>query len=435
IAGHELVEVDLPVPAGDHPINQDETTTLIASALGDEGSDIPSQSEVSVAEAEGSHSHLLENESLVGSVLIVASDDDKRQRILRSTMRAISNNPAASLRPMIALDGTGMLNDLLSNDDQFKDDVSIIDWRRPNVAGALNPFLVLDIDKEPLAREQALNKAFEMQCHICEGFLGAETVAQSRSQLRHLFRLMSIMPKADFATLRELLVQRDPAPFKEHIEKLSSKSSEAFFRSEFQSRAFAKLAEKITPILDELLSDEVLANAVLEPRKKSRKTNKPRENSLINVIPVPKDGLSPMASSVMHRICLARVMQSWPLRSKHTAAPSSTTLVIDSLSQFELPDLLGFNQVLREYLQSGGSVIACISDPNQLPSGDFDLVARCCPSKIIDGSLASKMQSLSGDFGIESAIVEESRWDGAEEQAMLVRSGEQGQEAILLSYN
>ncbi len=434
-AGRGIIGLELPVRSNGHFVNQDETAARIATALGDGDSDAGMQSDVSEAEVASSGPNLLENESLAGSVLIVASDDDKRQRILRSAMQAITNNPAASLRPMIALDGTGMLNDLLSNDEQFKSDVSTIDWTRPDVAGALNPFLVLDIDREPLAREQALNKAFEMQCHICEGFLGVETVAQSRSQLRHLFRLMSIMPKADFATLRELLVQRETDPFKEHIEKLSSKSSEAFFRSEFQSRAFAKLAEKITPVLDELLSDETLANAILEPRKKSRKTSKTRENSLINVIPVPKTGMSSMASSVMRRICLARVMQHWPLRSKYTAAPSSTTLVIDTLSQFELPDILGFNQVLREYLQSGGNVIACISEPGQLPSGDFELIARCCPNKIIDGSLSSQMQSLSGDLGIESAIAEESRWDGTEEQAMLIRSGEQGEEAILVNYS
>ncbi|MEM9354793.1 MAG: hypothetical protein AAGB04_01150 [Pseudomonadota bacterium] len=435
--GHDVVGIDFPVGADGCAINQDETATLIATALGDADTGAQTQSDASNTGAEGSAAglNLLENVSLAGSVLIVASDDDKRQRILRSTMRAISNNTAASLHPMIALDGTGLLKDLLSHDEQFKSDASIIDWRRPDVAGALNPFLVLDIDREPLAREQALNKAFEMQCHICEGFLGVETVAQSRSQLRHLFRLMSIMPKADFTTLRELLVQRETDPFKEHIEKLSSKSSEAFFRSEFQSRAFAKLAEKITPLLDELLSDEILANAILEPRKKSRKTSKARENSLINVIPVPKAGMSSMASSVMRRICLARVMQHWPLRSKYTAAPSSTTLVIDTLSQFELPDILGFNQVLREYLQSGGNVIACISEPGQLPSGDFELIARCCSNKIIDGSLSSQMQSLSGDLGIESAIAEESRWDGTEEQAMLIRSGEQGEEATLVNYS
>ena len=435
VAVSEDVERALPPPLTGHSPDHDATATLIATALDGMGSGAALQPDISNAEEDSASSNLLENVPLAGSVLIVASDDEKRQRIIRSTMRAISNNPSASLRPMIALDGTGRLNDLLRSDDKFKDDVSIIDWRRPDVAGALNPFVVLDIDREPLAREQALNKAFEMQCHICEGFLGAETIAQSRSQLRHLFRLMSIMPKADFATLRELIVERETAPFKEYVEKLNSKSSEAFFTSEFQSRAFAKLAEKITPLLDELLADETLANAVLEPRKKSRKTNKARENSLVNVITVPENDMSPMASSVMRRICLARVMQHWPLRSKYTASPSSTTLAIDTLSQFELPDMLGFSQVLREFIQSGGNVIACISDPSQLPSGDFELVARCCPSKIIDGSLASQMQSLSGNLGIESSIVEESRWDGAEEQAMLIRSGEQGEEAILVSYS
>ena len=283
----------------------------------------------------------LDAQQFDGSVLIVASDDQKRQRLLQSTLHAITASESQTLRPLIALDSTGNLTELLRTDDKYSDALTVVDWTLPHFAGLLNPFAMVSVASDPLARTQALSKTFEMQCHVCEGFLGTALVAQCRSQLRHLFRLMTITPGADLSTLCDLLKSRDASSYKEQIEDLGSKPMSSFFELEFSGRGFERLSDKLIQKLDAVLADDLVAAAVLEPKNSSRKTKADQDVGSIIVVTVEHHNTS--SSSFMRRLCLARAMQNGAFTTTPLLPSDNTTLLVDSLSHFELPDVLEFN--------------------------------------------------------------------------------------------
>ncbi|MAI48150.1 MAG: hypothetical protein CMB79_20360 [Filomicrobium sp.] len=165
---------------------------------------------------------------------------------------------------------------------------------------------MVSVASDPLTRTQALSKTFEMQCHVCEGFLGTALVAQCRSQLRHLFRLMTITPGADFSTLCDLLKSRDASSYTEQIEDLGSKPMSSFFELEFTGRGFERLSDKLIQKLDAVLADDLVAAAVSEPKNSSRKTRAGQDVGSIIVVTVEHYNTS--SSSFMRRLCLARAL-------------------------------------------------------------------------------------------------------------------------------
>ena len=378
-------------------------------------------------------SNTLETQSLNGNTLIVASADDARRRLVHSALRAVLADASIPARSTIVLDGTGHLKDRLMADPRLQDRMTIIDWGQPEFAGSLNPFSVMGLDKEPLAREQALNTAFEIQCHVIEGFLGTNLVAQTRSQLRHLFRLMSVVPSADFATLRDLLQQRDVQQYQQYIALLNSKTSDEFFKSEFSGKGLDKIAAALVPALDELLADETLANAILAPVQ----CNADRQgytllNVALTVVPFPVDHVNSAARSVLRRMCLARAMDHWQTRVTASSSPSCMTLVIDTLSDFEVPALLGFSQMLRHFTQNGSCLIVGEREISSLPSGVLAHVAQRATNQIIDSSSAHHLPNLMGALAIEGGLIDDLEWDDKVEQALLLRTSDHRQTAEML---
>ena len=59
------------------------------------------------------------------------SDNQKRQRLLQSTLHAITASESPILRPLIALDSTGNLTELLRTDDRYSDTLTVVDWKLP----------------------------------------------------------------------------------------------------------------------------------------------------------------------------------------------------------------------------------------------------------------------------------------------------------------
>lgn len=62
------------------------------------------------------------------------------------------------------------------------------------------------------------------------------------------------------------------------------------------------------------------------------------------------------------------------------------------------------------------------------------MVARSCSSKIIDGSLASQMHKIPDQIGINERLLQVGENDGSEDQALPIRSDEQGGVAVLINY-
>ena len=377
-------------------------------------------------------SNRLDTQRFDGSVLIVASDDQKRQRLLQATLHAMSASKGELLRPLIALDSTGNLAKLLQDDERYNDALTIVDWKQSQFAGRLNPFAIVGVADDPLARVQTLSKTFEMQCHVCEGFLGSALVAQSRSQLRHLFRLMTITPGADLSTLRDLLNSRDASSYTQQIEDLGSKPMSSFFELEFSSRSFGKLAVKLLEKLDSLLSNDRIAAAVLEPKSSRTESNLSHDLRSITVVPVEQHNTS--ASSFMRRLCLAKAMHNGALSNTPLLPSDTTTLMVDSLSHFELPDVLEFNQILKDFMNQGGRIIAGVSNASELPDGNCELVARSCSGKVIDSSLTSQMHSISEQIGTSEHLLDVAMDDRSDDQALLLRSEEQGDKVVVVNY-
>ena len=85
-------------------------------------------------------------------------------------------------------------------------------------------------------------------------------------------------------------------------------------------------------------------------------------------------------------------------------------------------------------MKQGSRIIAGVSNASDLPDGNCELVARSCSSKIVDSSLASQMHNISDQIGITERQLNVGQTDGSEDQALLVRSDEQGGAAIVVKY-
>ena len=85
-------------------------------------------------------------------------------------------------------------------------------------------------------------------------------------------------------------------------------------------------------------------------------------------------------------------------------------------------------------MKQGSRIIAGVSNASDLPDGSCEIVARYCSRKIIDSSLPSQTDNISDQIGIHERLLEVSGNDGSEDQALLIRSDEQGSAAVLVNY-
>lgn len=191
------------------------------------------------------------------------------------------------------------------------------------------------VASDPLARTQALSNTFEIQCHVCEGFLGAALVAQCDSQSRKLFRLMTITPGADLSTLCDQLNSWNASSYKEQIEDLGSKPMCILFEQELTGRDCEKLSDKLIQKLDAVLADDLIPATVLEPKNSSRETKAGQNVGPIIVVTVEHHNISP--NSFIRRLCLARAMQNGAFTTTPLLSSANTRLRVNPLSHFELP--------------------------------------------------------------------------------------------------
>ena len=85
-------------------------------------------------------------------------------------------------------------------------------------------------------------------------------------------------------------------------------------------------------------------------------------------------------------------------------------------------------------MKQGSRIIAGVSNASDLPDGSCEIVARYCSRKIIDSSLPSQTDNISDQIGIHERLLEVGGNDGSEDQALLIRSDEQGSAAVLVNY-
>lgn len=357
-----------------------------------------------------------------GDALVVALADDNRHHIIHATLTASLAEFSIATRPVTVLDSNGGLTARLEADEDLRHVLRVVDWHQPKFAGLLNPFSIGDLGDDPLAREQALNSAFETQCLVCECFLGSTQIARSRSQLRHLFRLMSLVPGADFATLRALLQERNARDYDDHIAALNSKSSRDFFSIEFPGKSFETIAAALIAGLDDVLADDTFAAAMLVPAARPEDgTSRFELCGALTVFAVPLDDVQPVAAAAIRRMCLARAMGGWPMHTNAQAGIDALLLVVDCLSAFDVPHLLSFSQLTRTFSGSGGQLIAGEGCINALPAGVLAHVAGRSTQRVVDSSSATRLEDFLPDLTTGLDGVGRPEWDGSDGEVLLLR--------------
>ena len=132
-----------------------------------------------------------------------------------------------------------------------------------NAAGWFNPFDHKMETDDHLQQELAIADAVDNQTYVMEAALGRSFVQHHRATLRHLFRLLTVIPDSDLATFQDLLCEDKRDRFCAHVDLISTRSTREFFNDFVETRMFRRFATAAAHKLESLLEDESFAQATI----------------------------------------------------------------------------------------------------------------------------------------------------------------------------
>ena len=253
-------------------------------------------------------------------------------------------------------------------------------------------------------RDQTLNRMFEAQSYACEAFVGTAFVQENQTILRHLIRLLTIVPGADFNTFLELLDPDTIPGFQEFIAQLETPSSQEFFSDTIFTREFRRRTSHLRARLSQLKESPEFQHATssngTDPRRAADNWS---DNFVIVNLSAAED--TAMGMSTLRRIALAKAVELSP--ALDTGVRRQRMIVADNFFEFFGADFVEFSRLMRELKRDSAELVLAHRSAEEATRDIREQIATKFSAKLIAATNPSSCEMLRRTLGIDDSVLRE----------------------------
>ena len=323
-----------------------------------------------------------------GHCYVVSQSADVRMHMLLEIIETRLQRPFEDHDQLIVLDTHGQLSDAIANrfnrtsGHGLHNNPIVIDPHAPTTPGMLNPFEIGDLGTDSFKRDQMLNRAFEAQSYICEAFLGSAFVQENQSSLRHLIKLLTLIPGADFRTFLALLDPDNISEYEESIAQLDTPSSREFFTHSIFTREFARRAGHLRDRLSQFSDLSGFQHATGCGNSDPRLAAHIWAENIIAVRLAP-DADGEVVTTTLRRIALAKAVALAPKRDAGVGAERRRMVIVDDFFECFGADFVEFSRLMRELKEKTCELVLAHATADGVTGDILDQIASRFHSKLI----------------------------------------------------